>query len=257
MRLTVTGVCFSYDSARTLDDVNLEVAEGEVLSIVGPNGSGKSTLLKCIDRILRPRQGVVKLGDQDVRRMGLRQLARSIAYVPQSAPAGMQCTVFDAVLLGRRPHINWRVSQKDAQIASETLISMGLDGLAMRQFNELSGGERQKVLIARALAQEPAVMLLDEPTSNLDLRHQLEVMRLISSAVRDKRISAIMAIHDLNLASRFSDRIIFLREGRVYAAGAPPAVLTPDNISAVYGVHVVVNNDTPSPHIIPTGVSAP
>lgn len=255
MRLNVEGVQFSYDSVRTLNDVTVEIAEREVVSIVGPNGSGKSTLLKCIERILRPHRGAIKLDGKDVRKMDLRELARCIAYVPQSFPSGMQCTVFDAVLLGRRPHMNWRVSEKDRTIASRILVSLGLNGLAMRQFSELSGGERQKALIARALAQEPTIMLLDEPTSNLDLRHQLEVMKLISSVVREQGISAIMAIHDLNLASRFSDRIIFLREGKIYAVGRPSAVLTPANISTVYGVDVVVNNDMQSPHIIPMGVS--
>jgi iron complex transport system ATP-binding protein len=145
------------------------------------------------------------------------------------------------------------VSTRDKEVVSQILVLMGLEDMVMRQFNELSGGERQKVLIARALAQEPEVLLLDEPISNLDLRHQLEVLNLISAAVKEKNISAIMAMHDLNLASRFSDRMIFLKEGKVYTIGKPIAVLTAENIREVYGVEAIINKDSGRPHIIPVG----
>jgi iron complex transport system ATP-binding protein len=159
--------------------------------------------------------------------------------------------VFDAILIGRRPHLSWSVRERDRAMVSQILRLMGLEEMAMRMFDELSAGERQKVLVARALAQEPNILLLDEPTSNLDLRHQLEVLNLITTIARERGIAAIMAMHDLNLASRFSSKIIALREGKVYAAGEPKLVITPQNIRSVYGVEAVVDNNSERPHIIP------
>ena len=256
MKLRIHGVQFGYNSVDVLQNVLMEVATGEVVSLVGPNGAGKSTLLKCINKILKPRRGSILIEGKEVARFGLKELARSIGYVPQSVSYNFQCTVFDSVLLGRKPHVNWSISERDKDIVSEMLVLMGLEDMVMRQFNELSGGERQKVLIARALAQEPQILLLDEPTSNLDLRHQFEVLELITTVVREKGLSAIMAIHDLNLASRFSDKMVFLRGGRIYATGSPWEALTQENIRTVYGIDVIVNNQTHAPHIIPIGIAA-
>jgi len=255
MKLKVKGVHFSYNGVSALDDVSIEVGDGEVVSLVGPNGSGKSTLLKCINKILKPKKGAILLEEKDLSDIGLNEMAQLSGYVPQSANYLFPSTVFDAVLLGRRPYVDWSVSPRDKEVVSQTLAATGLEGMVLRYFNELSGGERQKVLIARALVQEPEILLLDEPTSNLDLRHQLEILDLITAMVREKGISAIMAVHDLNLASRFSDKIIFLTEGRIYTAGEPGAVLTQENIRSVYGVDTLVNNDSGRPHIIPIGVS--
>jgi len=251
MRLEVKGVRFSYGSVPILKDVCLEVGEGEVVSLVGPNGSGKTTLLKCIGRILKLKKGVILFNGGELGKMGARELARLLGYVPQSSPSSFPLTVLETVLLGRRPHIRWKLSRKDKEIVLRTLRLMELDNLSLRMFNQLSGGERQKVLIARALAQEPEVLLLDEPTSSLDLRHQLEVLELITDIVREKGLAAIMAIHDLNLASMFSDKIIMLKEGRIYAAGKGEEVLSPENIRQVYGVKVTVSNDSGRPYIIP------
>ncbi len=255
MKLKVKGVHFSYDSINVLNDVFIEGGDGEVVSLVGPNGSGKTTLLKCINKILKPKKGTILLDGRNLSSIGLKEMARLLGYVPQSATHAFPSTVFDTVLLGRRPHVDWSVGARDKEVVSQVLVSTGLQGMALRYFGELSGGEKQKVLIARALAQEPEILLLDELTSNLDLRHQLEILDLIKTMVREKRISAIMALHDLNLASRFSDKVIFLREGRIYAAGEPYSVLTPENIKAVYGVETVINNDSGRSYIIPIGVS--
>ena len=251
MRLEVKGVRFSYKSAPVLKDVCLEVGDGEMVSLVGPNGSGKTTLLKCIARILKPKKGVILLNGDELGKISSKELARILGYVPQSSPSSFPLTVFETVLLGRKPYIRWRLSRRDKDIVLNTLRLMELDGLALRMFNELSGGERQKVLIARALAQEPEVLLLDEPTSSLDLRHQIEVLQLISDIVRERKLAAIMAIHDLNLASMFSDKIIMLKEGKIYAAGKGEEVLNPENIWEVYGVRVMVSYDPGRPHIIP------
>lgn len=251
MIIEVKRLHFNYGSRLVLEDVTLEVEKGEVVSLVGPNGSGKTTLLKCLNKILKPKMGTLLLSGKEISKMKLKELARLSGYVPQNATRAFPSTVFDTVLLGRRPHIGWGVSPRDKEIVSNLLKSMGLEEMALRDFNELSGGEKQKVLFARAFAQEPEVLLLDEPTSNLDLKHQLEVMNLISSTVKEKGIAAIMSIHDLNLASRFSDKMIFLCKGRIHAVGRPEEVLAPDNVRLVYGVETVINKDSGKPHIIP------
>ncbi|RLC72255.1 MAG: ABC transporter ATP-binding protein [Chloroflexi bacterium] len=251
MRLEIRGVHFNYGSTPALEDVSVEVGEGEVVSLVGPNGSGKTTLLKCINRILSPQRGTILLEKRDVSKVSLKELARLAGYVPQSAARSFPTTVFDTVLLGRKPYLGWAVSARDKDVALNLLRSMGMEDMILRDFNELSGGEKQKVLLARALAQEPAVLLLDEPTSNLDLRHQLEVMDLICSLAKGNGVSAIMAIHDLNLASRYSDRVILLKKGLVYAAGEPGSVLVPENIREVYCIDTIINEDSGKPYIIP------
>ncbi len=251
MKLEIREVSFSYGSRPALDGVTMSVGEGEVVSIVGPNGSGKTTLIKCINRILKPKGGTVLAEGRDVRKIKLRGLARFLAYLPQSAAHVFPSTVFDTVLLGRRPYVNWGISPRDRAIVSQTLSLMGLEAMALRHFNELSGGEKQKVLLARALAQEPQVLLLDEPTSNLDLRHQFEVLDIVRSVVKEKRMSAIMAIHDLNLASRYADRVVMLNGGKILDAGDPVSVFTPENIAHVYGVEALVKNENGIPYIVP------
>jgi iron complex transport system ATP-binding protein len=250
VKITIKGLTFSYGSSKILDDLNIEVEDSEILSLVGPNGSGKTTLIKCIDRILKPK-GSILLDGKDIERMSQQEIARCIGYVPQSSSTPLATTVFDTVLMGRRPHISWRVSDFDLDKVAEVLELLHLDDLAMREFAQLSGGQKQKVLIARALAQEPAILLLDEPTSNLDMKHQLEVMEIISDLVREKKISAVMAIHDLNLAARFTDRLVMLKSGQVYATGEPNALLSEANICKVYGIEAVVMNALGRPYIVP------
>lgn len=251
MKLKVRDVEFGYTSVPILKDVCIELAESEVLGVVGPNGAGKSTLIRCIDRILKPQRGSILLDGRDINEMRLMELAKRMGYVPQSTSQIFPATVFDTVLMGRRPHLGWRSSEKDEGKVLDVLQMLNIENLAMRDINELSGGQQQKVFIARALVQEPDVLLLDEPTSNLDIRHQLEVMEIITSIVREKKISAIMAIHDLNLASRYADRIVMLNGGTIIDAGNPSSVLTPKNIKQVYGVEAVVRNESERPFIVP------
>jgi len=251
MKLKVRDVEFGYTSVPILKDVCIELAESEVLGVVGPNGAGKSTLIRCIDKILKPQRGSILLDGRDINEMRLMELAKRMGYVPQSTSQIFPATVFDTVLMGRRPHLGWRSSEKDEGKVLDVLQMLNIENLAMRDINELSGGQQQKVFIARALVQEPDVLLLDEPTSNLDIRHQLEVMEIITSIVREKKISAIMAIHDLNLASRYADRIVMLNGGTIIDAGNPSSVLTPKNIKQVYGVEAVVRNESERPFIVP------
>ncbi len=251
MKLEIKGVSFSYGSRPALEDVTMSIGDGEIVSLVGPNGSGKTTLLKCLNRILKLQKGTVLVEGEDISKLKLKELAKLLSYVPQSVGRSFPSTVFEIVLIGRKPYVDWSVSSRDKEIVSNILSLLGLKDMALRQSNELSGGEYQKVLIARALAQEPQVLLLDEPTSNLDLKHQLDVLNLITSIVKEKNIAAVMAMHDLNLASRFSDKMIFLNGGKIYDAGKPETVLTERNIRKVYGVEAIVNENAGYLHIIP------
>lgn len=250
VKITIKDLTFSYGSNKILEDLNVILEDAEVLSLVGPNGSGKTTLIKCIDRILKPK-GSILLDGKEVQSMKQQEIARQMGYVPQSSSTPLATTVFDTVLMGRRPRISWRVSDEDIAKVADTLELLNLQDLALRDFAQLSGGQKQKVLIARALAQEPTVLLLDEPTSNLDMKHQLEVMETISTLVKEKGISAVMAIHDLNLASRFSDSLVMLKKGKVYAAGSPNDLLSEKNIRDVYGVEALVMRSLDKPCIIP------
>jgi iron complex transport system ATP-binding protein len=252
MNITVQGVTFCYRSTPTLLGVSLELKDSEVLGLIGPNGSGKTTLLKCMNKILEPKQGTIVLDGQAVKNMSRLEVAKHIGYVPQSSvdnPEGLP--VFEIVLMGRRPHINWQCSEKDNEKVWAALKALNIEHIAMRNFFELSGGEQQRVLIARSLAQEAKVLLLDEPTSNLDIRNQLEVMDLTRKLVSNEKLSAAIAIHDLNLASRFCDRIVMMRGGEIFAAGDSSSVLTTENIRLVYGVEVEINYSKKSLYIIP------
>lgn len=251
MKLKVKEVEFGYGSVPVLKDVCIELAASEMLGIVGPNGAGKSTLIRCIDRILAPQKGTILLDGQDIKAMHQMELAKRVGYIPQTTSQVFPATVFDTVLMGRRPHIGWRSSEKDTEIVLAMLKMLNIQEFAMRDINELSGGQQQKVFIARALTQEPEVLLLDEPTSNLDIRCQLEVMDIIKNIVVEKRISAIMAIHDLNLASRYADRIVMMNSGKIFSAGNPVSALTAENIEHVYGVEVKVANHDGRPYIVP------
>ncbi|MEM2460562.1 MAG: ABC transporter ATP-binding protein [Candidatus Hadarchaeales archaeon] len=238
MKIVIKGLFFGYGSLSVLEEVELEAEKGEITSLVGPNGSGKTTLLRCVAGILKPQRGSIFLDGKEMGEFTPRELSRKIGYLPQGPSPSFPLTVFDTVLLGRKPYLGWRVGEKDLKVVSEILERVGLEKLALRPFNELSGGEKQKVLLARVLAQEPEILLLDEPTSNLDLRHQLELLNLIRKEVKRKGLSALMALHDLNLASTFSDRIVLLKKGRIFAIGRPEEVLTPSNLERVYGVKV-------------------
>jgi iron complex transport system ATP-binding protein len=252
LKLKVNNVEFSYNSTPVLENISMELDRSEILGVVGPNGAGKSTLIRCINGILKPQHGSILLEGQEIAHMSMMEIAKKLGYVPQTASHTFPATVFDTVLIGRRPYIGWRSSKKDTKTVVEVLKLMEIEDLAMRDFNELSGGQQQKVLIARALAQEASTLLLDEPTSNLDIQHQLEVMEIIKDLVTTKGISAIMAVHDLNLASRYTDKVLIMKRGRVFDAGSPYDVLTPENIMSVYNVEAeVINRNERRPYIMP------
>jgi iron complex transport system ATP-binding protein len=249
MILNVQGIRFHYPGRPVLEDTSFAVERGEVLAILGTNGTGKTTLLKCINRILTPAAGSVFIGDEMVANLSRNALARKIGYVEQQR-AGSRATVFNTVLLGRKPYIRWDITQTDMEIASQALDTLGLADYALRYLDELSGGELQKVLIARALAQEPEVLLMDEPTSSLDLKNQLEVINQIRAISREQGIAVIVAMHDLNLALRFADRFLLLKDRTIFAAGGPE-VISPENIESVYAVPVMIAAHNGSRIVIP------
>ena len=250
-KLSVKNLCFSYNGTRVLHDFFMDIGDGQIVSIVGPNGSGKSTLIKCIDRILVPSSGDIAVDRRDVLKMDRKALARRIAYVPQNSLRLFPNTVFDVVLMGRRPYLAWKGGKEDEERVWEVLYLLGIDALALVPFTELSGGQQQKVLIARALAQETGLILLDEPTSNLDIWHQIDVMEILRILVRKQRLTAIIAIHDLNMAARYSDRVMMMKKGKIVARGTPRDVMTGENLEAVYGIRASIRFSEDIPFVIP------
>jgi len=240
MIVRVDGVQFAYRGVPVLDGIGFAVEPGRFVAVLGNNGAGKSTLLKCINRILRPQQGAVLLDGDDAHRLSGHELARRLGYVPQRTEA-TRMTVYDTVLLGRKPHIAWDAGQRDHDVVARVLTQLNLDALALRYLDELSGGELQKVVVARALAQEPRVLLLDEPTSSLDLRNQLDVLDTVKRVTAARSVAVIAVMHDLNLALRYADRFVLLSDGKVHACGGAE-VVTSDTVSAVYGVPVNVTS---------------
>lgn len=251
MLLSVDGMVFDYGRTNVLNDICLDANPGEILGILGPNGSGKTTLLKCINGILAPKQGRIAICGEDVKEMGRAELSRRIGYVPQSSGNDIcSPTVYEVVLMGRRPHITWEYSEKDRKIAWDAMEEMDVKEISSQRFDRLSSGQAQRVLMARAIAQEVKVLLLDEPTSNLDVRYQIEVMRSVQDQVSKRGISACAVVHDLDLAMRFCDKVVLLNRGKVLAAGPTEDVINPSNIKAAYGVDSVIQNIQGRPRVL-------
>jgi iron complex transport system ATP-binding protein len=236
--IQVDKLCFAYGTRQILHDISFCVQKGQLVSVLGMNGSGKSTLLKNINGLLRPSQGLININTQDTGTMSRQQLARSIGYLPQTTTA-IDCTVFEAVLIGRKPHLGWLVSETDLAETTRILELTSLAVYANRSTTQLSGGELQRVAIARTLAQQPSVLLLDEPVNHLDIRSQVDVMALIRRLTKQLGIVTIAVMHDLNMALRFSDGFLLMKEGNILAAGGQE-VMTPKNIQDMYQLQVVL-----------------
>lgn len=249
MILKLRDITFSYKSDRVLDDVTFEVHEGELVAILGPNGVGKTTLLRCINAILRPQRGTVLIDGEDLRHLRGTDIAKRIGYVAQKGESS-RLTAFDAILLGRKPHIRWSVVKHDMETVDAVIKRLGLEHLMLRYIDEMSGGEFQKVCIARAIVQEPKILLLDEPTASLDLKNQLDILGFIKHVVTGHGITGLMAVHDLNTALRYSDRFLFMKSGKILAYGAIDDV-TPAMIEEVYGVKVLLEECRGHPVVIP------
>ncbi len=249
MILKVDGLSFAYKSRRVIDDAGFELKEGEILSILGPNGAGKTTLLKCLNLILSPDRGTVLIDGKNCCDISHGEMARKTGLVAQhSEPVRMK--VYDLVLLGRKPHFHWSPRKEDHAIVEEAIKLMGLEELALRYADELSGGEFQLVQIVRALAQRPRLILFDEPTSSLDISHQHQLMARIGRLIHSKPMAAVMTMHDINLALRYSDKFLLIREGRVHAAGGKE-IINPENIKEVYGMESAVTEACGHTIVIP------
>jgi len=221
-----------------LRDISFDIKPGECVGILGNNGAGKSTLITCLCRIRTPKSGSVTMDGQDIYQMKRLDTARRIAYVPQKSEMS-QTTVFDTVLLGRKPYIRLSVSKEDIDICERMMAHVGISEFALRYVNELSGGELQKVMLARALVQQPKLLLLDEPTSNLDPKNQYEMLALVRNMAKESNISVLMVLHDVNLALRYCDRFLFLKSGTVYKYG-DEAIVTRETIADVYSVSAAI-----------------
>lgn len=239
--IKIEGITFCYGSIKVLDGITIEVRRGEFLGLIGPNGSGKTTFLRCISGVLKPRVGVIYIDGQRIDKLKLIEIAKICASVPTELPDECNLTVSDFVFLGRHPYVKgiWWESKDDEQIVKDAMETFQISCLANRRLGEISSGEKQRVLLAKVVAQKPKVMLVDEPSAHLDLKYKLEVMEYLKEFSRNK-MTIIAASHDVNLISKYCDRIIMLNNGKIVSFGQPEDVLTEELIRDVYGIEVAV-----------------
>jgi iron complex transport system ATP-binding protein len=253
--LTIDGIDCSYGSVKVLEGIQFAVESGVFLGILGPNGSGKTTLLKSISRVLEPKKGTIFIGDKDIYKQKSLEIAKQMAVVPQDTPVSFDFTALEVVLMGRNPHMpKFKMeSREDFAIVKNSMELTGTWQFANRPITELSGGEKQRVIIARALTQEPRILLLDEPTTHLDICNQLEIMDLLKELCTTKKLLIIAVFHDFNLAARYCDSIILLKEGKIVAVGESNNTLTSENVKKVFKVDTIVKKHplTGSLHVIP------
>jgi len=237
VKLETQGITLTYGDKRVVEDVTLRVMPGEIVGIVGPNGSGKSTIIKALSRIIAPHSGRVLINDRDISRISRKELSLLVGVVPQNPILPSIFTAFDIVLMGRNPHLGLFQYEgpRDIEITWQAMKQTSTQGLAERRIGELSGGEIQSVVIARALAQETQAILLDEPTANLDISRQIEILDLIKGLCQENKLAVVMALHDLNLAVHYCDRLLLINNGRIHAEGAPAEVINTQNLEEVYG----------------------
>ena len=257
--LAVDGVDCYYGSVKVLENVRFSAKGGDFIGVLGPNGSGKTTLLRSISRTLRPHRGVVFINDVDMYTLKSVEVAKQMAVVPQDTVIAFNFSALDIVLMGRNPHLGrfQMESDKDLAIARKAMEVTNTWHLAERPINQLSGGERQRVIIARALAQEPKVLLLDEPTVHLDINNQLEIMDLLKELCIEKGLLVLAVSHDFNLAARYCNSAILLKDGKVISTGNTDAVLTSENIRNVFQIEAIVKKHLGSFHIIPISLPKP
>lgn len=237
IELEIENLGLAYGNNVVMRDLTFRVSPGEMVGLIGPNGSGKSTVIKALSRVIRPQSGKILLDGRNITDIRRTELARMIGVVPQMPLLPSTFSAFEIVLMGRNPHLGLlrHESARDMEITWEAMGRTAIRSLAERQIGELSGGEIQRIIIARVLAQEPKSILLDEPTSNLDINHQVEILDLIKNLCREDNLMVVITLHDLNLAAQYCDRLILINNGRVHAQGRPAEVINAQNIEEVYG----------------------
>jgi iron complex transport system ATP-binding protein len=251
MTLAISHLSVKYGQFQVLSDVSFTLQKGEVLCIIGPNGSGKSTLIKTIAGILACSSGSLTLNGTDLKDISRNEVAKKIGYVPQDFQFLTSATVLESVILGRRPHVQWSLTGNDLEKVEAAMERLHVSPMSEKMLTELSGGERQRVFIARTIAQEPDIFLFDEPTSALDIRHQIEVFSMIREISRDTRRSVLVAVHDLNFAYHYADRVILLDKGNIVRIGTAPEVMTEENIIAIYRVSMQFVTTDSGRYIVP------
>jgi len=256
--LEVRLLSAAYGERIVLEDVSLSIKPGEVVAVIGPNGAGKSTLIRVVSGVLPARAGTIQINGQDITRLAYMQRARHLAVVPQARQLPGDFSVYQTVLLGRTPYLGWlgQPGKSDHEQVYWAMERTQTLELAERRVGELSGGEQQRVLLARALAQDTPVLLLDEPTTHLDLEHQSRILNLIRKLASETRRAILMVIHDLNLAGLYADRIALFMLGRLHAVGTPNQVLTGANLASVYhiAVDVIPHPDYGTPLVLPNSL---
>ncbi len=250
MKLEIKDLRFGYNSDPVLKGVSME-AEPMITAIIGPNAAGKSTLLKCISGILKPK-GSIRLDGKELNGHHKEEIIRSISYLPQESTTSTALTVFEAILLGRMITLGWRIRNEDVEMVEDAMKKLGIESLSRRSLDELSGGQKQMVSIAQSIVRKPEVLLMDEPTSSLDLQRQLELFDVIREITCGNNMVTIVAMHDLNLAARYARNIVLMNMGNIEAAGSPASVITEEMIRDIYGVNARVTlDDEGIPQVIP------
>ena len=250
MPIDIENLVFGYNEKIILNDISLQIQDCKLTCVLGPNGVGKSTLMYCINKLQKLNSGKISFDGTDLAEVKMKDMAKLFSFVPHSEDDVFSMSVFDTVLMGRHPHSGFSMTQKDLDIAAENIRLLGVEELSMRRFDELSAGQHQRVMIARGLTQEPKVLMLDEPTANLDVKYQMLVMKMLRDITRLKNITVLVICHDLNVTSLFADDIILLSGGKVYAQGTSEEVLTAENVEHVYGVKCEVTTVQGRPHIV-------
>jgi len=241
VKIKISNLSFNYNSVQALKDVSVEFREGEIVGIIGPNGAGKTTLLKCIAKLLKPHKGVIYLNGRKLWSISNKELAKILAHSLFEVPKGFNLTVLDFLLTSRYPYSKglWE-TEEDLAVVEEALTMVNAKHLVERKMEELSDGELQRIIMAKLIAHQAKILLVDEPTVHLDLKYQLEVLNILRRISKTKNILTVMTMHDLRLASIFSDKLILLHEGKIIAIGKPQDVLTEENIAKTYGVKVEI-----------------
>lgn len=242
MTLEIQNLSFAYSKKQVLHDISVEgFKPGELTALIGPNATGKSTFFKCVSGVLKTTGATIKVGGLDISQTGMQAWNRNVCYMPQSFTSNAALTVFDVVLLARKHMHGWRVGDDDLNVVAETLHMLKVDHLSETFVGDLSGGQQQMVSIAQAVVRAPSLFLLDEPTSALDLRHQLEIMKIIKDVTQSRKIVSIVALHDLNLAARFADHVVLMREGKIISSGPPREILASPELAETYGVTIDIH----------------